>query len=198
MAHRWSGRFHFYSEHIGMSRDSITGKQFDGFAKYELPADLHDNPVDVFDAHLPLYLCTYKQSWHSMARTICLPWLVSIQPENFVEMNSVDATSRSIRTGDLVKVVSASLPAGAEGLARITETVRPGVVAVAHSFGHWEMSSKSYQVNGVASDSDPSRGVGIASNPIMRADPQLPNVALQDKLGGSVSFYNTRIDVVKV
>ena len=80
----------------------------------------------------------------------------------------------------------------------MTETVRPGTVAIAHSFGHWEMSSKSYKVNGVASSSEPTRANGIASSPIMRADPQKPNVTLQDKIGGSSSFYDTRVQVVKV
>ena len=32
----------------------------------------------------------------------------------------------------------------------------------------------------------------------MRADPVLSNVTLQDKLGGSSSFYDTRVDVQKV
>jgi anaerobic selenocysteine-containing dehydrogenase len=198
MAHKFTGRIYFFSETLGSAKDSMTGNPFDGFAKYEPVADLLDNLVDVTDAAYPLTLLTYKQAWHSMARTICNPWLVAIQSENFVEINSVDAQSRGIQTGDQVKVTSASLPNGAVGLALVTETVRPGVIAIAHSFGHWQMSSKSYKVNGVDSSTEPTRANGIAANPIMRADPQMPNVTLQDKIGGSSSFYDTRVQVAKV
>ena len=87
---------------------------------------------------------------------------------------------------------------GSVGRALVTETVRPGTVAIAHSFGHWEMSSKSNKVNGVDSDFDGTRAAGIAANPIMRADPVKSNVSLQDKIGGSASFSNTRVRVTKV
>ena len=198
MAHRHSGRFHFYDEKLGQARDSMTGKPLDGFAKYVPPADLLDNVIDQADANFPLHLLTYKQAWHSMARTISLPWLVSIQPENFVEMNTGDAKARDIRTGDLIVVTSASHLEGSVGRARLTETIRPGAVAIAHSFGHWEMGSRSHKVNGQNSDHDRGRAAGIASNPIMRTDPHKPNVTLQDKVGGSASFYDTQVQVTKV
>lgn len=191
-------RTYLFIEPMAMTKDSISGEYYDGLPKYAPPADINDNPVATFDSSFPLQLVTYKQAWHSMARTICLPWLVSIQPENFVEMNRADAEARGIRTGDEVIVTSASHAEGSVGRALLTETIRPGVVAIAHSFGHWEMSSKSYTVNGSNSDSDSTRGAGIAANPIMRTDPNKSNVALQDKIGGSVAFYNTRIQVAKV
>lgn len=83
-----------------------------------------------------------------MAQTINNPWLVSILPENFVEINAADAQSRGISTGDTVSVASVSLPGGATGKAYVTQTIRPGTVAIAHSFGHWEMSSQSFAVDG--------------------------------------------------
>ena len=196
MAHRHSGQMFFFNEELAQTADSITGELYDGFAKYAPVADSGDNPIDDGDA-FPLKLITYKQAWHSMARTINNPWLVSIMQENFVEMNSVDAAYRGIGTGDLVRVTSPSLPEGVTGRARVTETIRPSVVAIAHSFGHWEMGSKSYEVDGAASDFDATRGAGIAANPLMRTDPQLGNVALQDKIGGSVSFYDTFVEVTK-
>ncbi len=198
MAHRFSGRFHFFSEQLGQARDSMTGEYFDGLAKYAPIADLHETEIDVTDGAYPYYLVTYKQAWHSQARTASNPWLMSIQPENFVEMSSTDAIPVGIRTGDRVRVTSASHPQGSLGYAYVTEAIRPGVVAIAHSFGHWEMASKPFQVGGVDSDHDASRAAGIAANPIMRADPVKPNVSLQDKIGGSASFSNTRVQVTKI
>jgi len=137
-------------------------------------------------------------SWHSQMHTSRYPWLMSIQAENFMEMNPVDANARGLRTGDRARLASASSPAGVEGLVRVTGTVAPGVVAVSHHFGHWEMSSRAHQINGVNTSYDASRGAGINAAQIMRADPVFPNVTLQDRIGGSASFYDTRVEVVKV
>jgi anaerobic selenocysteine-containing dehydrogenase len=176
----------------------MTGQPFDGYAKYAVNADLLDNPTSAMDTNYPLTLVSYKQGWHSMARTICNPWLVSIQCENFVEISRADADPLGISTGDNVIVKSSSHMEGSVGRAFVTETIRPGVIAVAHSFGHWEMSSRSHKLNGVNSDFDSTRGAGIASCPIMRTDPIKNNVALQDKVGGSVSFFGTRVQVTKI
>ncbi|RME37956.1 MAG: twin-arginine translocation signal domain-containing protein [Planctomycetota bacterium] len=198
LAHRFTGRIFFFNEDLAQTHDSMTGALFDGFPKYVPPSDLLDRPIDETDAGYPLRLVTYKQAWHSMARTICHPWLVTIQPENFVEIHTSDAQARGIRTGDRVRVTSASDSEGVIGRAYVTETVRPGVVAVAHSFGHWEMSSRAYKVNGIDSDFDATRAAGVPANPVMRTDPSKSNVALQDKIGGSVSFFDTRVEVTKV
>ncbi len=190
-------RIYLFAEPMATTKDSITGEYYEGTPKYDPPADVKGNPVATFDSAYPLQLLTYKQSWHSMARTVCNPWLMSILPENFVEINAQDAATRDIRTGDEVSITSASHVEGSVGRAFVTETIRPGVVAIAHSFGHWEMSSRSYKVGEVDSQFDGNRATGIAANPLMRADPQIGNVALQDKIGGSVSFYDTRVQVAK-
>ncbi len=196
--HRFTGRIFFFNEDLAQTHDSITGELFDGFPKYVPIADAGGTLVEQTDGDWPLTLVTYKQAWHSMARTICNPWLVSILPENFIEISRTDADARGIQTGDRVRIMSPSNPQGVEGRAYVTETLRPGVVAIAHSFGHWEMSSKPYKVNGTDSDYDPTRAAGVAANPVMRVDPVLGNVALQDKVGGSVSFFDTRVEVTKV
>ena len=195
---RFGGRIHFFSEKLATKHDSMTGQWHDGMAKYEAIADLMGQSIDARDSALPLQLITYKMAWHTQMHTSRYPWLMSIQAENFIEMNPVDATARGLRTGDRARLASASSPEGVEGLVRVTGTVAPGVVAVSHHFGHWEMSSRTHRVNGVNIAYDASRGAGINANQVMRADPALPNVTLQDKLGGSASFYDTRVEVVKV
>jgi anaerobic selenocysteine-containing dehydrogenase len=176
----------------------MTGAYFDGVATYEAPADLMGNAIESQDASFPLQLVTYKLAWHTQMHTMRYPWLVSVQPENFVELSRVDAEARGVRTGDRVQVTSPSSPAGLAGRARVTETIRPGAVAVSHHFGHWAMASRPYQVDGAESAYDATRGAGIQVTPIMRTDPQRPNVTLQDKIGGSASFYDTRVQITKV
>lgn len=195
---RFSGRLFFFAEKVATTHDSMTGQYFDGLAKYEPIADALGNSVESLDAGFPLQLVTYKLAWHTQMHTIRYPWLVSIRPENFIELNPTDATARLIRTGDRVRIMSASAPAGVDGRARVTATVRPGVVAVSHHFGHWAMSSQPFKINGKDTPYDSSRGAGTAAAPIMRVDPQLRNVTLQDKIGGSASFYDTRVEVEKL
>jgi anaerobic selenocysteine-containing dehydrogenase len=198
LRNRFGGRIYFFSEKLATKHDSMTGQWMDGLPKYEEIADALDRPMAPQDASWPLQLVTYKMAWHSQMHTIRYPWLVSVQSENFVEMNPVDGAKRGLRTGDRVRLSSPSAPEGVIGRARLTATVAPGVVAVAHHFGHWAMSSKGFKVDGQSVGEDPDRGRGIQSNTIMRADPALPNVTLQDKVGGSASFYDTRVEVAKV
>ncbi|MEK7711363.1 MAG: molybdopterin-dependent oxidoreductase [Planctomycetota bacterium] len=198
LKNRFSTRLYFFSEKLAKTRDSITGAYFDGIGKYEPIADVAGNSIHQMDAAFPLIVVTYKYAWHTQMHTIRYPWLVSIQPENFIEINSSDASARGIRTGDEVKLASVSAPNGVIGRAKVTDTVCPGVVAVSHHFGHREMSSRPYQVNGVNADHDPTRGKGVQANEIMRLDPHLRNVTLQDKIGASASFSDTRVQVTKV
>jgi anaerobic selenocysteine-containing dehydrogenase len=195
---RFGGRLYFFSEKLATKHDSITGQFFDGMGHYEPPADIAGHAIETTDAGFLLQMVTYKMSWHSQMHTIRYPWLVSIQPENFVELNPVDAQARNLRTGDRCRLTSASNPAGVTGRVRATHTVAPGVIAVSHHFGHWEMSSRPAQVNGQAAAYDAARGGGTNACLVMRADPVLPNVTLQDRIGGSASFYDTRVQVERV
>ncbi len=198
LAIRFSGRIFFFAEVLSTKRDSITGQFFDGMGKYEPPADMLGRSIAARDSSLPLHLVTYKMSWHSQMHTVRYPWLMSVQAENFIEMNPEDADARDLQTGDRARLFSASSPEGVEGLVLATGTVAPGVVAVSHHFGHWEMSSRAHRVNGRNEAFDASRGAGINAAQIMRADPVFPNVTLQDRIGGSASFYDTRVNVQKI
>jgi len=44
---------------------------------------------------------------------------------------------------------------------------------------------------------DPRRATGICPNAVMLEDPVLKNASLTDPIGGSSSFYDTWINVVK-
>jgi anaerobic selenocysteine-containing dehydrogenase len=198
LAHPFSSRLFFFSEATAKAIDSMTGQYFDGLPKYEPIADVAGNSIESLDGAFPLQLITYKMGWHTQSHTMRYPWLASIQPKNFVEMSRADAQALGIHTGDQVRVMSPSSPGGVAGQAYVSETIMPGVVAVSHHFGHWEMSSRPRQVDGVDSAFDATRGNGLTVNPIMRVDPVLGNTTLQDKIGGSASFYDTRVRVVKV
>ena len=190
-----------YNEQLATTKDSMTGQYFDGLPHYEAPKFADDTAVAAVDERdYPFQLITYKMAWHGQARTATIPWLMLLQPENFVEINASDAKRLGIGNGNKVRLVSATNSRGVVGKAKVTEGLRPGVIAVSHHFGHWELASKPYLVNGARQGFDASRGAGLAVNPIMRLDQfkgKVLNTSIQDKVGGSVSFYDTRVKVVK-
>jgi len=165
-------------------------------AKWESVMDVKGNPI--VDAAWPFQLITYKSVLHAQARTQNLPWLTCWGPENFIDMNAADAAALGLQTYDLARVSSPSAIDGIVGRVKVTEGLRPGVVAISHSFGHWQQGGVGWQQDGVNQATDPTRTMGISANPIMRLDPVLGDVSLQDKIGGSCSFYDTRVKVEKV
>jgi anaerobic selenocysteine-containing dehydrogenase len=193
---KYGGVLHFYSPQLAVAVDSITGLKYDGLPKYEPPMHADGTPVD--DPLFPFHLITYKSVLHGQARTAVNPWLMTMCPENFVELATPDARSLGVETGDRVLVTSASNQGGVIGRARVTEGLRPGVVAISHHFGHWELSSRPFLQDGTPTPFDPSRGAGLTANPIMRLDDVLGNVSLQDRLGGSVAFNDTKVAVTRV
>ncbi len=201
LKYKYGNVIHLYMEPLAITKDSMTGRYFDGLPRYEPPKFADDTPVETVDGRdYPFQLITYKMAWHAQARTASIPWLMLIQPENHVEINASDAKHFGIRDGDVIRLISATSPAGVAGKAKVMEGLRPGVVAVSHHFGHWELASRPYMVDGVKQGADPSRGTGLTVNPIMRLDQfkgRVLNTSLQDKIGGSVSFYDSRVKLVK-
>ncbi|MBI4300503.1 MAG: hypothetical protein HY677_05145, partial [Chloroflexi bacterium] len=186
---------HLYNEPLATTKDSMTGQAFDPLPKYDPIRHADDTPVD--DAGYAYQLITYKSVRHGQARTAALPWLMLLNPENSVDVSASDAKALGVATGDLVRISSPSASKGIVGKARVLEGLRPGVVAVSHHYGHWELASRPHVVDGMPTGYEPSRGAGLQANEIMRLDAKLKNVSLQDKIGCSVSFNDTRVKVEK-
>src|SRR5665648_1250562 len=75
--------------------------------------------------------------------------------------------------------------------------LRPGVVSTSVGYGHWHYGSVDTVIDGktVAGDKRKSKGSNI--NYAMRLDDSIGNVCLQDKIGGSCSFYDSRVKIEK-
>ncbi len=190
----YSGVIHLYLEPIGNWVDSITGTlEHDPLPAYVQIKDVAGNVVS--DPAYPYKLITYKRVLHGQARTHQLPWLMAIEPENFAELNSADALGLGIASGDRIRISSSSNPSGIVGKAKVVEGLRPGVVAVSHSYGHWQNGANPWFEDGVQRSADSTRGAGMSPNMVMSLDPVLRNVSLQDKIGASCSFYDTWVKV---
>ncbi len=190
-------RLNFYLESFVSKRDSQTGEYYDPLPKHDEPADLMGNKLADLDGGFPFTLITYKPAFHTQSRTAFVPSLMMLQPENFAEMNASDGAALGLETGDMVRMYG---PSGGTvtGRVKLTQGMKPGVVAIANSYGHWELGSRPHMLDGEVSGYDASRGAGIHANSLMRLDDRLGDVCLTDKVGGNASYYDTRIRVEKV
>jgi anaerobic selenocysteine-containing dehydrogenase len=197
LAHKFKGLSHLYVEDLATTRDSMTGEFYDPLPRQEPIKDILGRELDT-PAGFDFHLVTYKAVYHAQGRTIANPMLQAINPAGFIEMNADDASALGIRDGDTIRLVGPDGMA-ATGRVRLTQGIRPGVVAVPHSYGHWEMGSNGGNtINGQAVAYDPARAQGVAASTLMMLDPHLQDVTLQDPIGASASFYDTPIRVERV
>ncbi|MFQ5343205.1 MAG: molybdopterin-dependent oxidoreductase, partial [Anaerolineae bacterium] len=208
VGHTWKGHWNLYVEKVAKGIHSLTGEHFDGRPKVEPVLDAAGNQVQ--DNGFDLTLITYKEIIGGQSRTIAAPWIQSaVMPENFILMNTADARVRELKDGDRARLVSASLPDAkidlgdgrtyeVAGRVKVVEGMRPGTVAVSWSYGHWAYGCNDVEVDGQIVRGDRRRANGIVPNPAMRVDPALGDVCLTDPIGGSASFYDTRVRVEKV
>ncbi|NIA25441.1 MAG: molybdopterin-dependent oxidoreductase [Gammaproteobacteria bacterium] len=207
VAHQWHGRWNLYVEKVAKAKDSMTGERFDGLPKWQPVKDAGGNEID--DAGFDLTLITFKEIWEGQSRSRGSEWLQkAISPKNFLQMNSRDAAARGIKSGDHARVLSATLPTGAfdlgdgrsyavEAEVKVMEGMRPGTVGLSWR-GHWAYGSNDVVIDGQTIKGDPDRASGTVPNPAMRLDPIVGDVSLTDPIGGSASFYDTKVEVEKV
>ncbi|MBW6485228.1 MAG: hypothetical protein K0B01_03640 [Syntrophobacterales bacterium] len=83
------------------------------------------------------------------------------------------------------------------GKIKAVEGMAPGSIAVSWSFGHWGYGASDASVNGKTIKGDKRRTSGLCPNAAMKIDPVLKNSCMTDPIGGSASFYETRVNLVK-
>ena len=196
--HPYKGLCQFYNEALAAARDSMTGKPHDPLPFYEPVRDCLGRSIEADKGKYPFQILTYHPVYHAQARTAASTWLMGITPEEWIQINTADAQKLGIKSGDIVRVHAASNPQGVRGKALVTQTVRPGIVVIPHSLGHWQYGSKPVNLDGKDTEYAAWIGRGCSANPVMTVDPHLKDVCLQDPLGGSASFYDSKVAVERV
>jgi anaerobic selenocysteine-containing dehydrogenase len=84
------------------------------------------------------------------------------------------------------------------GKVKVVEGIRPGIIGFSLGHGHWAAGSSDIVVDGKKIKGDPRRATGVHANAAMRLDDYLKNTCLLDPVGGSVSFYDTKVKLTKV
>lgn len=207
LAHKFTGMVRLYVEEVATTKNSMTGTNFSGLPKYESPREALGREIK--SNGYEFQLITYKEIFHTQSRTPGNYWSLLIQPENRIWLNRRDAEKLGIGKDDVIKLVSATNPRGVfelgngkkvevKGKVDIVEGVRPGVVVVSHHYGHWAYGSNDIEVDGKKIQGDARRRAGLSPNSLMLIDRSLKNVCLTDPIGGSASFYDTWVKLVKV
>ena len=209
VANKYGKLINLYQEKTAGCKDAFTGKPYYGMARYVPITDTLGNDMSKLSKGYPLTLITQKDVRATKARTITMPYLTDINKENYIVLHSRDAKKLGVKSGDRVKVVSATNPDGVWdlgngtkkpmiGKVQVTETIRPGVVTFNLGHGHWALGAEDVTIDGKVIKGDKKRAGGVHANAAMWIDPHLKNTCMIDKVGGSVSFYDTRVKLIKV
>jgi len=143
------------------------------------------------------------------SRTITHPYLTEHMPENAIVINARDARRLGLRSGQPVRVVSATNPEGVWDLGNgnkkpmigkvaIIEGIRPGVITFTLGHGLWATGATDMVLDGTLIKGTAKRQGGVHANAAMWVDPHLKNTCFIDKVGGSVSFYDTKVKLIPV
>jgi len=208
VANKYGRLVNLYQEKTATSINTMTGKPYIGYTKY-IPAGLstigEEIPHDGYDLHM----ITFKPMPIAKSRGISNYWTLAVVPEGYLLINSQDARKLGINDGDMIRVSSSSNPEGEYdlqngkkhpmvGKAKVTEGIRPGVVAFPFSFGHWSSGAQDVEIDGTVVKGDARRAVPLAANGAMQLDPVLGNTGLSDLAGGSAVFYDSMVKIEKV
>lgn len=168
--HRFKDGLLVYSEAVGASKSSITGKRWKGTATWMEPVFADGTPVRGVHTpeSWPFQLISSKSVLVS-AYTIAASRLRHLHPKNPVGINVEDARRLGIQTGDVIRIAT---PGGAEqATAIVRHGVMPGVLAVEHGFGHKEYGARAHVIGGRSQPEVPEIGAGINLNDLGLADP---------------------------
>ena len=210
LKHAYGALLNLYQEKTAGMKYSGTGKSYSGIARYLPQKDYAGKTLEKLGEGYDLHLITHRVISHTKSRTISNYWLHPLMPTNGILMNGADARRLGLENNQMVKVVSSTNPEGEWDLKNgakkpmigqlfVSETIRPGVISFALGFGHWATGSSDIIVDGEVIKGDPRRAEGIHANAAMWTDPSLKNnTCLLDPVGGSVSFYDSKVKVLPV
>ena len=211
VANKYGKLINIYQEKTALTNNAFTGVPNPGYPLYTpVVTNLGTTPEKAgLTKGYPLRMITQKDVTQTKSRTIADYWLNSIYPENSIIVNPLDAEKLKIKTGDQVRISSATNPEGAWivgsgekkpmiAKVQVSSTIQPGVVTFAHGYGHWATGATDTIIDGKLIKGDPRRGAGFNANAAMWTDPYLKNTCVMDPIGGSASFYDTMIKLKKI
>lgn len=205
-------RYVLYNEKLATTRNSLTGQLFSGTIEYLPPTESGGLVVAEVDSAFPLTVVTHKMHVHTQSRTTWHRVAMELFPENRIQLNPLDARDGDVRTGDRVRLISASNPDGVIGTVEVTQLIRPGCAGISFHYGHSQLGASPISATGAANiflggekvcDEDTLKaeatlGAGTNPNMVGRLDGNLANTPLVDVLAGIPDFSSTRVRLEKI
>ncbi|QJA06408.1 molybdopterin-dependent oxidoreductase [Thermosulfurimonas marina] len=186
-----------WNERLATSGPGLSPERFHGTVRYRERSSGDSG-------QFPFFLVTYKLPLHTQSRTICYRKALALLPEPPLYLNPEDARRLKISDGERVRLVSGACPEGLLVTARLSQRVRPGCVALAHHYGHWQHGASEMKIEGAAEalfgGSKVARGEKVLRDPA-RARGAAPNLLAEvrlDLLGGIPDFSLHRVRVEKL
>lgn len=209
VANKYGKYINLYQEKTYKCKDAFTGKHYLGMAKYMPIVDTLDHPPTEQSKGYDLQMITQRDVRMTKSRTITHSYLTDSMPENAIIIHTSDAKKIGVKTGDSVRLSSSTNPEGVwdlrngtkmpmVGKVQVTETIRPGIITFTVGHAHWATGAVDQTIDGTVIKGDARRAAGIHANAAMWVDPYLKNTCMIDKVGGSVSFYDTMVKLVRV
>lgn len=209
LTHAYTGLLNLYQEKTAMTIHSGTGERHPGIARHVPIMDFVGRGPEELQRGTAFSLITHRTISRTKSRTVANPWLTPLMPDNGILINPRDAERHGLSEGQEVRVTSATNVRGEWDLGNgsrkpmvgklvFTHTMRPGVVSFALGFGHWATGAVDITIDGHVIRGDGDRARGIHANAAMWTDPTVRNTCMFDPVGGSVSFYDTRISLEPV
>ena len=203
-----------WNEKLGTSRNSLTGERLWGTLKYVVATDYTGKDINKIQEKegYTFNIISYKSALHTQSRTICYNQALVYEPDFSLKLHPHDAAILGLKDGDKVRVSSPSTKKSFITTVKVTELVRPGVVAYSHHFGHWQHGASSlYVENGekvflggkkVVRNGwllpDKKRAVGIPVNALTYLDPNFYNLPLLETFSGIPDFSSTKVKIEKL
>lgn len=169
-ANRFKNPLWAWSDMVGGSKNSITGKRFAGCASLQSPAFIDGTPMRKIysEAEWPLQVVSFKSALQN-SYSIAATRLTGIHAENPLLVHPADAARAGLKSGDTALL---STPGGAvRSTVIVHEGVMQGVVAIEHGFGHRELGARAHRIGQQQQPDKPALRAGINLNDLGLADP---------------------------
>ncbi|MFB6093582.1 MAG: molybdopterin-dependent oxidoreductase [Halanaeroarchaeum sp.] len=223
MRYQLGGEATFWNEIMPVGKDAFDGEPFDPLPKLEdvthFNGDVLTPVVSDEEPERPLQLINWKSRNVGTTRTTNAAWLREVRPENPVWMHPQDAEPRGIETGDRIEIDAGR--ATVEGMAYVTQGIRPGVVGTMYGWGREGDGAVAQDVDGDGTKRDAiddiyghvpydfdrpmqdeagyakGRGAGFAVNHIAPLDAYTQDIGPTDQRGGSQAQFDTHVEIEK-
>lgn len=213
LKYQFGNQANFYDEKVAGKKHSYSGKFFDGIPMYQ---EIMTYNGKLLENNLPYQFINWKSRNMGTHRTTGDAWLREIRPENYVWINSQDASKEGLKTGDTVIISTGQTEA--KGTVLVTEGIKPGVIGSNYNFGSFAFGMSGETIDGVTQQKPKkynhtpfhfntpgheesgyagSRNGGFSVNRLLYPDDSYFGGTVIDLIGGSPGQMDLRVMIQK-